>query len=136
MIKRMRLTESDLHNIIESAVRKILKERVFSPEEYEDKAFMDDYWADREKSMENEWKRKNIAIRKKYPGKSNEWYEAMLDTFYENKANDKKSINEKKDMSGFEGTWDALDGLTNSFNEAVKHAVRSTISEMIDEESL
>lgn len=132
----MRLTESDLHNIIESAVRKILKERVFSPEEYEDKAFMDDYWADREKSMENEWKRKNIAIRKKYPGKSNEWYEAMLDTFYENKANDKKSINEKKDMSGFEGTWDALDGLTNSFNEAVKHAVRSTISEMIDEESL
>lgn len=60
----MRLTESDLHNIIESAVRKILKERVFSSEE-----------------------------------------------------------------------CDALDGLTNPFNEAVKHAVRSTISEMIDEEA-
>ena len=38
-------------------------------------------------------------------------------------------------MPGFEGTWDALDGLTNPFNEAVKHAVRSTISEMIDEEA-
>ena len=93
MKKVIRLTESDLHNLIENAVRKYLNEWTFSPEQLDDKAYMDDYYAQRRKFMEDEWERKNIAIRKKYPGKSEEWYEAMLDTFYENKRS-RNTINE------------------------------------------
>ena len=92
--KIIRLTESDLHNLIENAVKKYLNEWMFSPEQLDDKAYMDDYYDQRQKLMNDEWERKNIAIRKKYPGKSREWYEAMLDTFYEGKENEKASINE------------------------------------------
>ena len=91
----IRLTESDLHKIIKESVKKILKEEwKFSPDQLDDKAYMDDYYAQRQKMMDDEWERKNIAIRKKYPGKSREWYEAMLDTFYENKMKPNKPINE------------------------------------------
>ena len=97
MKKLIKLTESDLHNIIKRATEKMLREGFwdnFSPDALDDKAYMDDYWEQRRKMMDDEWKRKNIAIRKKYPGKSDEWYEAMLDTFNESKTNSKMAINE------------------------------------------
>ena len=72
-----------------------INEWTFSPDQLEDKAYMDDYYDQRQKLMDDEWERKNIAIRKKYPGKSREWYEAMLDTFYENKENKKKALTEE-----------------------------------------
>jgi hypothetical protein len=37
---------------------------------------------------------RNRRLREKYPGKSQEWYEAMIDTFYENKKS-KKTIKEE-----------------------------------------
>lgn len=93
----IKLTESDLHKIIKESVNKILREgwnSNLSPDALDDKAYMNDLWAEREKMMQDDWERRNIAIRKKYPGKSREWYEAMLDTFYENKMNTNKAINE------------------------------------------
>ena len=72
-----------------------INEWTFSPDQLDDKAYMDDYYGQRQKLMDDEWERKNIAIRKKYPGKSREWYEAMLDTFYENKENKKKALTEE-----------------------------------------
>ena len=72
-----------------------INEWTFSPDQLDDKAYMDDYYDQRQKLMDDEWERKNIAIRKKYPGKSREWYEAMLDTFYENKENKKKALTEE-----------------------------------------
>ena len=83
----IKLTESDLHKIIKESVNKILREgwnSNLSPDALDDKAYMNDLWAEREKMMQDDWERRNIAIRKKYPGKSREWYEAMLDTFNEN----------------------------------------------------
>ena len=80
----IRLTESDLHNLIENTVKIYLKEWTFSPDQLDDKAYMDDYYAQREKMIDDAWRQKNIALRKKYPGKSREWYDAMIDTFNEN----------------------------------------------------
>ena len=106
----IKLTESDLHKIIKESVNKILREgwnSNLSPDALDDKAYMNDLWAEREKMMQDDWERRNIAIRKKYPGKSCEWYEAMLDTFYENKANNKRTINEDEYSDG-EGDKPAL----------------------------
>ena len=90
----VRLTESDLHNIIKESVKKILKEWEFSPEQLDDKAYMNDFYAQKDKMFQDDWEMRNRRLRQKYPGKSDEWYEAMIDTFYENKMNSKKSINE------------------------------------------
>lgn len=90
----IRLTENDLHNIIENAVKKYLKEWTFSPEQLDDKAYMDDYYAQREKLMQDDWEMRNRRLRQKYPGKSEEWYEAMIDTFYESKK-PKETIKEE-----------------------------------------
>ena len=96
-----RLTESELKALIKESVKKVLKERIFSPDELDDKAFMNDYWADRERQMEDDWKQKNIEIRKRYPGHSKEWYDAMLDTYQigENKEDKKKALTEIGDTS-------------------------------------
>ena len=87
----IRLTESDLHKIIRESVKKIVKEMedpysLDADEIYGDRAAREDSFNQKMQMMRDEWERKNIAIRKKYPGKSNEWYEAMLDTFYESKT--------------------------------------------------
>lgn len=85
--KVIRLTESDLHGLVENAVKRYLKEWTFSPDQLDDKAYMDDYHAQREKMMQDDWEMRNRRLRQKYPGKSKEWYEAMIDTFYESKEN-------------------------------------------------
>ena len=81
----------------ESKNPKQVNERIFSPEEYEDHAFMQDYWNEREQAMEDDWKQKNIEIRKRYPGHTKEWYDAMLDTYQigENKGDKKKPLTEE-----------------------------------------
>lgn len=95
----IRLTESDLHRIIENSVKRYIKEWVGegfdldADEIYGDKAYRMDKQAQREKMMDDEWEMRNRRLRQKYPGKSPEWYEAMIDTFYENKT-PKKTINE------------------------------------------
>jgi len=83
----IRLTESQLQQMIGKSVKKCLKEWTFSPDQLDDKAYMDDYYTQREKMTNADWERRNIAIRKKYPGKTREWYEAMLDI--ESKHNNK-----------------------------------------------
>jgi hypothetical protein len=62
---------------------------------------MQDYWADRERQMEDDWRQKNIEIRKRYPGHTKEWYDAMLDTYQigENKEGKKKALTEIGDTS-------------------------------------
>lgn len=54
------------------------------PEEYEDKQDKIDRYNNRVKSIEDDWEMRNRRLRKKYPGKSREWYEHMIDHFYEN----------------------------------------------------
>lgn len=99
--KIYRLTENELKSMIKESVKNVLRERIFSPEEYEDHAFMQDYWADRERQMEDDWKQKNIEIRKRYPGHTKEWYDAMLDTYQigESKEDKKKALTEIGDTS-------------------------------------
>ena len=111
----IRLTENDLHSMIEFAVRKCLNEWTFSPDQLDDKAYMDDYYDQRQKLMDDEWERKNIAIRKKYPGKSREWYEAMLDTFYEGKENKKKSLTE----TWKQAPWEQYDPIEDADEMAI-----------------
>lgn len=48
----------------------------------------------RNKLFQDDWERRNRRLRQKYPGKSPEWYEAMIDTFCENKKS-RKAINEE-----------------------------------------
>ena len=94
--KLIRLTESDLHSIIENAVRKIISEgwnSNLSPDALDDKAYMDDLRAQRDRMFDDAWEDKNRRIRQKYPGKSPEWYEAMLDVF--ESKNPQKTINEE-----------------------------------------
>jgi hypothetical protein len=87
----IKLTESDLHRIIKESVNKIIKECGIDPysldadEIYGDKASREDAFNQKMQMMDDDWKIRNIRLRKKYPGKSEEWYEAMIDTFYENK---------------------------------------------------
>ena len=83
----VRLTENDLHRIVKSSVKKALREGFLdnlSPDALDDKAYMDDLFAQREKNMTDDWEMRNRRLRQKYPGKSEEWYEAMIDTFTEN----------------------------------------------------
>lgn len=95
----VRITESDLHEIIGNSVRKYLNEwgRIESDldadEIYGDRADREQKQAMRDKLFQDEWEMRNRRLRKKYPGKSREWYEAMIDTFYENR-NRRKTMNE------------------------------------------
>ena len=101
MKRLIRLTESDLHNIIKESVKKIIKEWEGDPysldadEIYGDKATREDSYNQRMQMMDDEWEMRNRRLRQKYPGKSEEWYEAMIDTFYENKEGE-KTIEEEK----------------------------------------
>ena len=47
----------------------------------------------RDKMLRDEWEMRNRRLRKKYPGRSNEWYNTMIDTFHENRKN-RKTMNE------------------------------------------
>ena len=97
--KIFRLTESELKGMIKQSVKNILRE--WGSDEYEgrltdmldDRAYQEDLWAEREREIEEYWNDKYRRLREKYPGKSDEWYEAMIDTFYENKKS-KKTIKE------------------------------------------
>ena len=95
----VRITESDLHEIIGNSVRKYLNEwgRIESDldadEIYGDRADREQRQSMRDKLFQDDWEMRNRRLRKKYPGKSREWYEAMIDTFYEGKK-EKKTISE------------------------------------------
>lgn len=91
MKKIIKLTESDLHRIVKESVNKIIKEWQEDPysldadEIYGDKAAREDAFNQKMQTMDDYWEMRNRRLRQKYPGKSEEWYEAMIDTFYENK---------------------------------------------------
>ena len=95
----IRLTESDLHRIIKESVKRYLNEwgrmesDLDADEIYGDKAERMDRFNRREKMMQDDWEMRNRRLRQKYPGKSDEWYEAMIDTFYENRKS-RSTINE------------------------------------------
>ena len=97
--KMIKLTESDLHKIIESSVKKCIMEMgrfdsdLDADEIYGDRADREYKQSMRDKLFQDEWEMRNRRLRQKYPGKSEEWYEAMIDTFYENKKS-RKAINE------------------------------------------
>jgi hypothetical protein len=99
-----RLTESELKEMIGKSVKRILEgwNSNLSPDAMDDKAYMDDMWAQREKNMEDYWTEKNRRLRAKYPGKSEEWYEAMLDVFNENRE-PKKKITEGRPFKNNQG---------------------------------
>lgn len=86
----VRLTESDLHKIIKESVKKIIRE--WDNDEYEgrltdmldDRAYQEDLRYEKERQIEEYWAEKNRRLREKFPGKSEEWYEAMIDMFNEN----------------------------------------------------
>jgi hypothetical protein len=105
--KMIRLTESDLHKIIESSVKKCINEMgrfdsdLDADEIYGDRADREYKQSMRDKLFQDEWEMRNRRLRQKYPGKSEEWYEAMIDTFYENKAS-KKPINETMSLAPWE----------------------------------
>lgn len=87
MAKIIRLTESDVHRIVKESVERIMKDAGFKSninEDYpyspdEDKQDNIDRFERKMKQMNSDWQDKNREIRKKYPGKSREWYEAHLD---------------------------------------------------------
>lgn len=84
----IRITESELHEIIGNSVRKYLNEYggfesdLDADEIYGDRADREQRQSMRDKLFQDEWEMRNRRLRKKYPGKSNEWYEAMIDAFY------------------------------------------------------
>ncbi len=98
--KVIRLTESDLHRIIENSVKKYINEigrfdsGLDADEIYGDRVDREDKQSMRNKLFQDDWERRNRRLRQKYPGKSPEWYEAMIDTFCENKK-PRKAINEE-----------------------------------------
>ena len=95
----IRLTESDLHRLIKESVKNYLNEwgrmesDLDADEIYGDKAERMDRFNRIEKMMQDDWEMRNRRLRQKYPGKSDEWYEAMIDTFYENRKS-RNTINE------------------------------------------
>ena len=95
----IRLTESDLHRIIKNSVKKYINEisRVESDldadEIHGDRADREYRQSMRDKLFQDDWEMRNRRLRQKYPGKSEEWYGAMIDTFHENKKS-RKAIKE------------------------------------------
>jgi hypothetical protein len=89
-----RLTENELKSLIRESVQNVLEgwNSNLSPDALDDKAYMDDLYAQRDKMIDDAWEDKNRRIRQQYPGKSQEWYDAMLDVF-ENKK-EQKAIKE------------------------------------------
>jgi len=97
-----RLTENELKSLIRESVQNVLEgwNSNLSPDALDDKAYMDDLWAEREKMMDDAWEDKNRRIRQQYPGKSQEWYNAMLDVFENKKGG--KTINETWNQAPWE----------------------------------
>ena len=97
--KLIRLTESDLHRMIENSVKKYINEigrfesDLDADEIYGDRADREYRQSMRDKQFQDDWEMRNRRLRQKYPGKSKEWYESMIDTFYENKKS-RKAIKE------------------------------------------
>ena len=95
---QIKLSESELKQLVKEAAQKVINEAWnsnLSPDALDDKAYMNDLYAQRDKIFNDAWEDKNRRIRLKYPGKSQEWYDAMLDVF-ENKRK-QKTINEAID---------------------------------------
>ena len=86
----IRLTESDLNKIIKESVKNIIREWGDDEREgrltdmLDDRAYQEDLRSERERQIEDYWAKKNRRLREKFPGKSEEWYEAMIDMFNEN----------------------------------------------------
>lgn len=101
MAKIIRLTESDVHRIVKESVERIMKDAGFKSninEDYpyspdEDKQDKIDRFERKMKQMNSDWQDKNREIRKKYPGKSREWYEAHLDEEFIGGANSDAGLN-------------------------------------------
>lgn len=116
----IKLTEADLHRMIREAVKVINEDYPFSPDE--DKFDKIERLKRKEQDIEDYWDNKNRAIRKKYPGKSDEWYEAMIDSFNENKKVSKmhtfneavirRAVKESLDRFVFEATAGGAGGGT------------------------
>ena len=95
----VRLTEADLHKMIMESAKRVLKEMgrfdsdLDADEIYGDRADREYRQSIADKLHQEEWEMKNRRLRQKYPGKSPEWYEAMIDIF-ESKNFKKKELNE------------------------------------------
>lgn len=95
----VRLTEADLHKMIMESAKRVLKEMgrfdsdLDADEIYGDRADREYRQSIADKLHQEEWEMKNRRLRQKYPGKSPEWYEAMIDIF-ESKNSKKKELNE------------------------------------------
>lgn len=96
----LRLTETDLHRMVIESAKRVLKEMgrydsdLDADEIYGDRADREYRQSIADKLHQEEWEMRNRRLRQKYPGKSQEWYDAMIDTFYENKKS-KKTIKEE-----------------------------------------
>ena len=94
----VRLTEADLHKMIMESAKRVLKEMgrfdsdLDADEIYGDRADREYRQSIADKLHQEEWEMKNRRLRQKYPGKSPEWYEAMIDIF-ESKNSKKKEFN-------------------------------------------
>lgn len=79
----VRLTESELREIVKESVNRCLKESsdLDADEIYGDRPAREQLQAKRDKMFRDDWELKNRRLRKKYPGRSQEWYEPMIDVF-------------------------------------------------------
>ena len=95
----IRLTEADLHKMIMESAKSVLKEMgrfdsdLDADEIYGDRAEREYRQSVRDRMFQDDWEMRNRRLRQKYPGKSEEWYEAMIDIF-ESKNSKKKELNE------------------------------------------
>ena len=95
----IRLTEADLHKMIMESAKRVLKEMgrfdsdLDADEIYGDRAEREYRQSVRDRMFQDDWEMRNRRLRQKYPSKSEEWYEAMIDIF-ESKNSKKKELNE------------------------------------------
>lgn len=113
--KLIRLTESDLCEIIKSSVRKCLYESRFnsdldSDEVYGDRADREQRQTMKDRLNMSDWEDKNRRIRQKYPGKSQEWYDSMLGVFEDKKPSNILAENEIEEgmFGGLNNVWQGM----------------------------
>lgn len=98
----VRLTESELREIVKESVNRCLKESsdLDADEIYGDRPAREQLQAKRDKMFRDDWESKNRRLRRKHPGKSQEWYDTMIDVF-EGKKSKRKLQESFKNNQGY-----------------------------------